>query len=534
MATYTNNYNLIKPAYDELADIAVINSNYDIIDNALNDAQSLGLNIGNQYNTLISYAVGDYCIYNNMLYKCIQATSGGAFDATKWQVIKVTDDLGNGGGSGSTVSWNQITQSGTKIAEVTIDGSQTNVYAPTSGGASNLSGLSDVNISSPTNNQGLIYDSSSSKWVNSNIATGDTVSVTQIVSSGTKIGTVSVNSSGTDLYAPTPIDVEANPSGTGSTNLTKLKVDNTIYNIPSGGSGGDSVSWNQITGSGTKIATITINNTPTDVYAPTSSGASALSGLSDVNLSTLSNGQALIYDSTNSKWINGTNGIEVEGNPSGGTSSGDLTRLKIGSTIYDVSNVEANPSSSASTTLNKIGIDGTVYSLPSGGGGSASALSDLSDVTVSNPSSGQELVYNGTNWENKTNVVYLTKAQYDALPSSKLTDDIQYFITDLNNVNDICWVDITGTLTAGQTSLTLQDSLITSNCTIDFYTDTYGVNPTAVSVSTGSVTLTFNAQQNDLGVKVRVWGETIQPIISGNSSVDYYVSGTTTVTDVTE
>lgn len=502
MATYTNNYNLIKPAYDELADIAVINSNYDIIDNALNDAQSLGLNIGNQYNTLISYAVGNYCIYNNMLYKCIQATSGGAFDATKWQVIKVTDDLGSGGGSGSTVSWNQITQSGTKIAEITIDGSQTNVYAPTSGGASNLSGLEDVNISSPTNNQGLIYDSSSSKWVNSDIATGDTVSVTQILSSGTKIGTVTVNSSGTDLYAPTPIDVEANPSGTGSTNLTKLKVDNIIYNIPSGGSGGDSVSWNQITGSGTKIATITINNTPTDVYAPTSSGASALSGLSDVNLSTLSNGQALIYDSTSSKWINGTNGTEVEGNPSGGTSSGDLTRLKIGSTIYDVSNVEANPSSSASTTLNKIGIDGTVYSLPSGGGGGSSTLSDLTDVTVTSPTNGQILKYDGTEWVNA------------------------------NESSGAGYVDVIGTLVAGQTSITLSDASILTTSTLDFYTDTYGVNPTAVSVSTGSITLTFAVQQNDLGVKVRVWGEIVQP--SGNGSVDYYVTGTTTVTDVTE
>lgn len=502
MATHTNNYNLIKPAYDELADIAVINSNYDIIDNALNDAQSLGLNIGNQYNTLISYAVGDYCIYNNMLYKCIQATSGGAFDSTKWQVIKVTDDLGNGGGSGSTVSWNQITQSGTKIAEITIDGSQTNVYAPTSGGASNLSGLSDVNISSPSNNQGLIYDSSTSKWKNANIATGDTVSVTQIVSSGTKIGTVSVNSSGTDLYAPTPIDVEANPSGTGSTNLTKLKVDNTIYNIPSGGGSGDSVSWNQITGSGTKIATITINSTPTDVYAPTSGGSSALNGLTDVNLSTPSNGQALIYDSTSSKWINGTNGTEVEGNPSGGTSSADLTRLKIGSTIYDVSNVEANPSSSASTTLNKIGIDGTIYSLPSGGGGSASTLSDLTDVTVTSPTSGQILKYDGTEWVNA------------------------------NESSGAGYVDVTGTLIAGQTSITLSDASILTTSTLDFYTDVYGVNPTAVSVSTGSVILTFAAQQSNLGVKVRVSTDSVAG--GGNGSVDYYVSGTTTVTDVTE
>ena len=38
--------------------------------------------------------------------------------------------------SGSTVSWTQITQTGTKIASISINGSSTDVYAPTSGGGS--------------------------------------------------------------------------------------------------------------------------------------------------------------------------------------------------------------------------------------------------------------------------------------------------------------------------------------------------------------------------------------------------------------
>lgn len=37
--------------------------------------------------------------------------------------------------SGSTVAWTQVTQSGTKIASISIDGSSTDVYAPTSGGS---------------------------------------------------------------------------------------------------------------------------------------------------------------------------------------------------------------------------------------------------------------------------------------------------------------------------------------------------------------------------------------------------------------
>ena len=46
------------------------------------------------------------------------------------------DYSGGGGGGGSSVSWNQIQQSGTKIAEVTINGTTQDVYAPSGGGES--------------------------------------------------------------------------------------------------------------------------------------------------------------------------------------------------------------------------------------------------------------------------------------------------------------------------------------------------------------------------------------------------------------
>lgn len=64
--------------------------------------------------------------------------------------------------------------------------------------------------------------------------------------------------------------------------------------------------------------------------------------------------------------------------------------------------------------------------------------------------------------------------------------------------------ELTGTLAAGSTTITFNNVVITTSSTFDFYTDTFGVNPTAVSVSTGSITLTFEAQAAALGVKVRV------------------------------
>ena len=78
-------------------------------------------------------------------------------------------------------------------------------------------------------------------------------------------------------------------------------------------------------------------------------------------------------------------------------------------------------------------------------------------------------------------------------------------IADLGGGGGASYTDVTGTLTAGSTSLTLSDASITTSSTLDFYTDVYGVNPTGVAVSTGSVTLTFEAQLSDVAVKVRVW-----------------------------
>lgn len=67
------------------------------------------------------------------------------------------------------------------------------------------------------------------------------------------------------------------------------------------------------------------------------------------------------------------------------------------------------------------------------------------------------------------------------------------------------FTDVTGTLTAGSTSVTLSNAAITTSSTLDIYTDVYGVNPTDVSVSSGNVTLTFEAQDSNIGVKVRVY-----------------------------
>lgn len=49
-------------------------------------------------------------------------------------LVIIDNNLGGGGGSGDTVSWTQIQQSGTKIAEIDINGTSQDVYAPSGGG----------------------------------------------------------------------------------------------------------------------------------------------------------------------------------------------------------------------------------------------------------------------------------------------------------------------------------------------------------------------------------------------------------------
>lgn len=55
-------------------------------------------------------------------------------DVLKYNSSTQKWENGQGGGSGDSVAWTQIQQSGTKIAEIEINGVTTDVYAPTGGG----------------------------------------------------------------------------------------------------------------------------------------------------------------------------------------------------------------------------------------------------------------------------------------------------------------------------------------------------------------------------------------------------------------
>ena len=62
------------------------------------------------------------------------------------------------------------------------------------------------------------------------------------------------------------------------------------------------------------------------------------------------------------------------------------------------------------------------------------------------------------------------------------------------------------TLVSGEGGVGFIDDRITENTVFSFYTSIYGVNPKSVTVSKGSVALTFEPQGTDMEVGVRIDG----------------------------
>lgn len=101
---------------------------------------------------------------------------------------------------------------------------------------------------------------------------------------------------------------------------------------------------------------------------------------------------------------------------------------------------------------------------------------------------------------------------YDNASSGLTGTDVQSAIDEVNQkVDDIPTVSVEvevqrATLAVGATSvaLTFTEQTIGANTLVDVYTDTFGVDPTNVSISGNVVTLTFDAQANAVGVGVKV------------------------------
>lgn len=210
-----------------------------------------------------------------------------------------------------------------------------------------------------------------------------------------------------------------------------------------GGGGGSTVTITPTISTGTKIADYVIDGYGGSLYAPNGGGgASALDDLTDVDLTTPSNGQVLKYDSANSKWIN------------------------------------ANES-----------------------GGGASSLNDLNDVTITSATQGQVLKKGASDWENAS----LSKSDVglgNVDNTSDLSKPISTATQTALNAKENASTVLTSTLTSGSTSLTFSNAAITTTSMYDVYADKYGLTPTNISITTGQAVLTFEAQSANVSIKL--------------------------------
>lgn len=429
----------------------------------------------------------------------------------------------------SVVEWEQIVQSGTKIATITIDGVDTDVYAPTSGGASALSGLSDVTVSNPSNGQVLEYDGTAGKWKNANAPTVpdeitdlDDVDVSSLQNGQIlKWNSTSSKWENANESGGGGTTVVANPSGTATEELEKLQVGNTIYSIPEGGgSGGGEFSTTSLFTSSTDVQNITLSDSIENYDA-----ISIIAGYTDAgghqrytatyySDTLMANaGENVNFGVTNDstqvhfKVTDATHLVRTHQNT--------LTIEEILGVTYGGGSIFSGKSfvmktktyTGTGSATNAITFDEKPYAIFNiyGNGLNGSKVLSMpfiygeTDYAVSSYSNAG-ILYLRLAYSNNDLTMTITGVDEGAafnINGSSYT--IWYLVEE--NFNEL--KDITGTLTAGSTSITLSDNSITTSSTIEVFND-LDIPYNSKTLSTGSITLTFDAQQSDMVVKVRV------------------------------
>ena len=207
MSTKTTNYELVKPALTDSADITAMNPNWDTIDTELQAHQTaLDGKAASSHNHAASaitsgtlgVARGGTGVTSNpsMLVNLASTTADTVFEASPRPGVTGTLPVANGG-TGSTTA---------AAARTALGITPANIGAATSGHSHDAA---------TTSAAGLMSASDKSK-LDGITADADSVSISRSLTSGTKIGTITINGTATDLYCQTNTDTNTTYSaGTG-------------------------------------------------------------------------------------------------------------------------------------------------------------------------------------------------------------------------------------------------------------------------------------------------------------------------------
>ena len=90
------------------------------------------------------------------------------------------------------------------------------------------------------------------------------------------------------------------------------------------------------------------------------------------------------------------------------------------------------------------------------------------------------------------------------------------------------YVDLVDTLAPGATTLTLRSACLNRDSTVTIFTSKYGVNPLTAVLGNNSLTLTFAEMEEELQVKVRIWGVEPSQIYADGNNIYYPVASAIT------
>ena len=450
--------------------------------------------VADMYDSTATYDLGDYCMHteyssggaSTKLYECTTAiTVAEDWDDTHWTEKLITELSG-----GSTVAA--------------------------------LNDLTDVTITSATNGQILRYNGS--VWVN-----------------GTDSSFITFD--GTTTRVDNPSSVSLTLSVNGSLVFTKSYTTSGAWGAFDKVT--DTFTYNEVTfkisvqgfraNQNEVMLAVYINDTYYGVVCPVQDSSYAstvnftmsvrdipiLDDLKNVDIHSVADNDLLIYSGTINEWVNVNRPYGTDTCLLTATKATDSTSLTITVTSAD----SVTTYFTTTITMDSIwgdfdlvsktfAVDGILNTLTAQGTGIVGSDSSQVWLHITLNSSTYDT---GNGVRNPTFPLNYSTSSTIKVGVETAAGDISYdnttsglTATDVQGaIDEVYGTWLTGTLTAGSTTLTLSSNSITANSMFDFYTSVMGVSPLTATVDTTAtpptLTLTFMAQASDISVKVKVF-----------------------------